>query len=396
MKNLPGDIDSILPQLVELRHELHAHPELGYQEHETARRLLDRLEKLPGLLVRTGVAGTGIVATLGADKSGPCIALRADMDALPIQEDTGRAYASQNAGCMHACGHDGHMACLIGAATVLAGRADELKGPVKFIFQPAEEGGAGGKRMYHEGALKDPKVDAIFALHGWPTLEAGTIAIRPGPIMAHVTDFEITVHGAGTHAAMPHCGIDTILVASHIVVGLQSIAARNTDPTDSAVVTVGTFQAGTATNIIPPVARLRGTVRALTNKTKVATKERLRQIAEQTAAAYGGRAEVELIPLYPGLSNEPAAARFVADVARDVLDEQAVIADEPPTLGGEDFAFYARSIPAAFWWLGVRPKGTDTYPGLHQPTFDFNDDAIALGVRLHCEMALRFATSWDK
>ncbi|UCG31976.1 MAG: amidohydrolase [Phycisphaerales bacterium] len=396
MKDLREDIDSILPSLIELRHELHAHPELGYQEHETARRLLDRLEKLPGVVIRTGVAETGIVATLGTDKSGPCIALRADMDALPIQEETGRHYASQNAGCMHACGHDGHMTCLIGAATVLAGRADELKGPVKFIFQPAEEGGAGGKRMYQEGALKDPPVDAIFALHAWPTLEAGTLAIRPGPIMAHVTDFEITVHGAGTHAAMPHRGIDTILVASHVVVALQSIAARNTDPTDSAVVTVGTFNAGTATNIIPPVARLRGTIRALTNKTKVATKERLRQIAEQTAAAYRGRAEVEFIPLYPGLSNDPAAAGFVAEVAYDVLGAQAVIADEPPTLGGEDFAFYARSIPAAFWWLGVRPKGAETYPGLHQPTFDFNDDVIALGVRLHCEMALRFAASWGK
>jgi amidohydrolase len=396
MKDLRKEIESVLPSLIDLRHELHAHPELGYQEHETARRLLDRLQRLPGMLIRAGVAQTGIVATLGPDKSGPCIALRADMDALPIQEQTGCQYESRTAGCMHACGHDGHMTCLIGAATVLAGRADELKGPVKFIFQPAEEGGAGGKRMYHEGALKDPQVDAIFALHAWPTLEAGTAAIRPGPIMAHVTDFEITVHGAGTHAAMPHHGIDTILVASNVVVALQSIAARNTDPADSAVVTVGTFNAGTATNIIPPVASLRGTIRALTNKTKVITKERLRQIAEQTAAAYGGRAEVEFIPLYPGLSNDPEAARFAANVARDVLGEQAVIADEPPTLGGEDFAFYARSIPAAFWWLGVRPKGADTYPGLHQPTFDFNDDVIALGVRLHCEMALRFATSWER
>jgi len=396
MTDIATEIERLHPSLTELRHLLHAHPELGYQERETAHRLVERLEKLPGMSIRTGVAETGIVATLGAEKTGPCIALRADMDALPIQEETGVEYTSRNAGRMHACGHDGHMACLVGAAMVLAQHADRLAGPVKFIFQPAEEGGAGGKRMYQEKALQEPRVDAIFALHGWPTLEIGTVAVRPGPIMAHVTDFEITVHGTGTHAAMPDRGVDTILVASQIVVALQSIVARNTEPTEPAVVTVGAFNAGTATNIIPPAAHLRGTIRALTNKTKVTVKAHLKHIAEQTAAAFGARADVRLIPLYPGLSNDAKAAEFVSEIARDVVGEHAVIADEPPTLGGEDFAFYARSIPAAFWWLGVRPRGAETCAGLHQPTFDFNDEAIPLGVRMHCEAALRFAESWPR
>ena len=394
MDELTSMIDAICPSLVELRHELHANPELGYREHETAARVLRRLEQLPGLSIRKGIAETGIVATLGAEKTGPCVALRADLDALPIAEETGLAYASKAEGCMHACGHDGHAACLVGAATVLAQLAETLKGPVKFIFQPAEEGGAGAKRMCRENALQDPQVRAIFALHGWPTLELGKLAVRPGPVMANVTDFRIVIHGAGAHAAMPHRAVDPILAAAHVVVALQSIAARNTDPIDSVVVTVGQMEAGTATNVIPLRATLRGTIRTLRKATRVQTKKRLEQIAANTAAAYGARAQVEFVPLYPGLANDPQAADFARETAAAVLGDQAVVLDEPPTLGGEDFAFYARSIPAAFSLLGLHPKDAPEYPDLHQPTFDFNDQVIPLAVRLHCELALRFADRW--
>jgi len=387
-------ISEILPELIALRHDLHSHPELGYQEHETARRVLERLERLPGISIRRNVAETGIIATLGAEKPGPCIALRADMDCLPIQEQTGRPYASKHPGRMHACGHDGHTTCLVGAATALARLSDALHGPVKFIFQPAEEGGAGGRRMCEAGALDDPRADAIFALHGWPLMELGTAGCRIGPSLASTNPFEIIVHGVGAHAAYPHKGIDPILIASHIVVALQSVVSRNTDPNDACVVTVGAIEAGTAENIIPPSARMRGTIRTLNPQLRGRAVQRVREIAQRIADAFDGRADVNIREGYPVTVNEPTATEFFLQTARETLGDDAVDPNVPPSLGGEDFAFYGERIPAAFWRLGVRPRGVENFPNLHQPTFDFPDDAIPIGVRLHCELALRFAREW--
>jgi len=394
MSALDTHIQSLLPDLIALRREIHADPEMGYEEVNTQRRILDRLGKLSGFKVRRDVAKTGVVATLGGEKKGPCVALRADMDCLPIQEETGKPYASRTSGKMHACGHDGHVACLFGAAAVLSRMADQLDGPVKFIFQPAEEGGAGGERMCKEGVLDDPPVRAIFALHGWPTLDVGTVGARIGPSLASTNPFEMTIHGAGSHAAYPHRGIDPIVIASHVVVALQTIVARCTDPLDSVVVTIGKFEAGTATNIIPPCAKLLGTIRNLSPHTRRRSMELVERIARHTAEAHGGRAEILIRDGYPALVNDEGATRYFLDTASKSLGGAAVDPAVPASLGGEDFAYYAEKVPASFWRLGVRPVGQAEYPGLHHPTYDFNDDAIATAVRVHCELALRFAREW--
>lgn len=390
VRDIRALIDDVVPQITTLRHELHAHPELAYEEVETSRRVREALERIPRLAIRTGLAGTGIVATLNADKPGRCVALRADMDALPITEETGLFYASKHAGRMHACGHDGHTACLVGAAIVLARIADELPGRVKFIFQPAEESGGGGERMCREGALDDPKVDAVFALHGWPTLPIGRVGVRRGPVLAATNPWKLTVHGRGTHAAYPHRGIDPIVVACQIVGAWQTIVSRRTSPTDSVVVTVGQFHAGTADNIIPPAATLSGTIRSLTPETRAAAVAQVREIAEHVAQAHGARAEIEIREGYPALINDDRAAEHVEQTARAVLGPEQLECSEPPSLGGEDFAYYAQRVPAAFWRLGVRDPASPEMPGLHHPKYDFADRALPIGIRMHCEIARRF------
>ncbi|MBN1669696.1 MAG: amidohydrolase [Kiritimatiellae bacterium] len=397
MKDIGPIIDSILPSLVELRRGLHAHPEWRFQEHETAARVRAALQALPGLELETGVGGTtGMTAVLGRNRPGPCVALRADMDALPIEEQTGKPYASANAGYMHACGHDGHMACLVGAATVLTQIAEELEGPVKFIFQPAEEGGAGALRLCEAGVLDNPPVAALFALHAWPSLDVGHVGTRPGPALASTNSIDIVIRGKGSHAASPQRAIDPILIGAHVVTALQSVVSRTTHPTDSVVVTIGAFHAGTARNIIPETAELHGTIRALTRKTRRQSVERVRQIATLTAEAYGGRAEVDIRDGYPVLVNDPGLAAFFTETARALLGAGAVEPDMPPSLGGEDLAYYAQRVPALFWRLGVRPPGAKDCPTLHNPSFDFNDAAIPTGVRLHCELVRRFGKDTDE
>ncbi len=396
MRDITSLLDEVLPDLIAFRRDLHQHPELAYREERTAAQVLAQLQKIPGIDLRTGVAGTGIVATLAADRDGPCVALRADMDALPIEEQGTMAYRSQVPGTMHACGHDGHTTCLVGAAQVLAACADELKGPVKFIFQPAEEGGAGGKRMCEEGALEGPEVAAIFGLHGAPDMEIGQIFLRTGALLASADEFEIAVEGLGAHAAFPHQGIDTVYIAAQIVVALQTIVARNTDPLDSAVVTVGHIAAGSASNIIPQTARLVGTVRALSEKTRQRTMDRVRQIAEHTAAAFSGRAEVRFAEDgYPATHNDARARTVAQQVVGEALAGTITALElEKPIMGAEDFAFYGQRVPAFMFGLGLRSKGASSHPMLHQPDFDFNDDAIAYGVQMHVEIARRFAEKW--
>lgn len=394
MRPIQSLIDPDLPTLVELRHDIHRHPELAYQEHGTAARVMAHIGDLPGFEIRTGVAGTGIVATLGADKKGPCVALRADMDALPIVEQTGAPYASQEEGKMHACGHDGHTTCLVGAARALAQLQDELQGPVKFLFQPAEEGGAGADRMCQEGALKDPDVAAVFGLHGEPSLPQGTVGLRSGPFLASADTFAVTVHGRGAHAAFPHQGTDPILAAAHIVTALQAIVARNLDPLDSAVVTVSQINAGSADNIIPPQACLSGTLRALKAETRQRLFDRVQETAARTAEALGARAEVQITEGYPPLVNDAAAIDYVRRVATEALADRVRLCEVPPIMGAEDFAFYTQHATAGFFALGLKPADCQRHPYLHQPDFDFPDAAIAYGVALHTEIARRFAAEW--
>ncbi|MBN2308905.1 MAG: amidohydrolase [Candidatus Hydrogenedentes bacterium] len=381
-------IARVLPEIIELRHAFHEHPEIRYEENWTSGRIAAFLDEA-GVPYERGLAkGTGIVATLGGD--GPAtVALRADMDALEIQEQTGLPYASRIPNRMHACGHDGHLACLCGALKVLAGHPGRLRGTVKFLFQPAEELEAGARHMVAEGVMDG--VDAVFGLHGWPTVPLGRIALKPGWMMASADMFEIDVIGKGCHGADPASGIDPIVVAAHIVTALQTIAAREVNPVEPALVSVGAIEAGDASNIIPEVARMRGTLRAFDPDVFDAIRASVLRIAEGTAGALRATAAVRFgDEAYPALFNDPAMTAFVAETARDMLGEEGVAHLEKPIMVSEDFAYFLQKAPGAFFLLGVNPNPDQPYPALHSPYYDFGDGAVAVGVKLMASLVLRF------
>lgn len=395
-------IDAELPSLIELRRDLHRYPELCFQERRTSQVVQRELAAL-GIDFKAGLAadgagtGTGVIGYLPASGSGGgqgrgAVALRADMDALPIIEATGKPYASSNPGVMHACGHDGHTTILIGAARVLSKM--QRPRPVLFVFQPAEEGGGGGEKMVHEGVLLGEgrgglgaPAEIMFGLHGWPTREVGTVATRAGPLMAATDDFEIVVQGTQSHGAYPHFGHDPIVAAAHIITALQTIASRNVSPLDSVVVTIGAINAGTADNIIPQSCRFIGTIRTLRAQTRELAHRRFFEIAEHTAAALGCKASIDWRPGYPVVSNDTGATATFFRVAQRAMGGRVEEVDHP-TMGGEDFAYYCQKVPACFFFLGVRPHGAAQFPTLHQPDFDFNDDALPVGIGMMCELAL--------
>jgi len=391
MEDLFGSrIEDIAAEMVRFRRELHAHPELSFQEHQTARRIRERLQQIPGLTVLPPYIETDVVAVLNADRPGPCLVLRADIDALPIEEETDVPYQSVSPGVMHACGHDGHAATLTGAALVLASMADRLPGKVKFIFQPAEEDGGGGGVLCERGVLENPKVDAALALHAWPFEPVGSVAIRAGWVMAASNPFRITVQGQGAHGAYPHRGIDPIVVSAHIITGLQSIVARTVDPQDAAVVTIGQLHAGAAENVIPPSAFMEGTLRYTRTELGGQLGERLCRIVEHTAQAHGATASVEVQDGYPPMYNDDRLSELIESTSRDLLGDANVVTNVPTSMGVEDFAYYARKVPAAMFRIGVRPAAAESYPSLHNPKFNFNDDALPIGIRLFCELTWRF------
>jgi hippurate hydrolase len=377
-------IHQMVPELVALRHELHQHPEIRFEESWTSDRIARFLTDAAIPFTRGHAKGTGIVAEVGTG-DGPVVALRADMDALEIQEATGLPYASRLPERMHACGHDGHMAILCGAAKVLAQRAP--RGRVKLIFQPAEEQAAGGRHMVEEGVLDD--VQAVFALHTWPDLPLGHVAVGPGPMMASADVFEITVTGAGCHAADPGAGIDPVVVAAHVVVALQSIVSREIHPWEPAVVTVAGIKGGQASNVVPDSAHLLGTFRALDASVRAHLRSAIARIATHTAAAHRARAEVAFAhDWYPPVINDPAMAEFARATAQDVLGADSVIVPAPPTMAAEDFAFYLERVPGAFLFLGNHDGARQLR--LHSPAFNFNDRALPVGVELMAALALRF------
>jgi amidohydrolase len=394
--NIQQRIEHELPSLVELRHDLHAHPELSYHEERTS-RVVQRELAAAGVEFRAGIAGTGVLGYLPATEPAEgrgAVALRADMDALPIVEQTGRAYSSCNPGVMHACGHDGHTTILIGAARVLA--KVKRPRPVAFVFQPAEEGGGGADKMCREGVLAGEAkgglgvpVEKMFGLHGWPTFEVGKVATKAGPLLAATDDFVVTVRGTQSHGAYPHFGNDAILASAQIITALQSIASRNVGPLDSVVVTVGAINAGTANNIIPEEVKFIGTVRTLRAETRELARRRFFAVVEGVAASLGCRAEIVWHEGYPVTHNEPVATEEFLTVARSTLGDGNVHVVESATMGGEDFSYYGHHVPACFYFLGLKPAGAEAYPTLHQPDFDFNDDALGVGVRLMCELATR-------
>ncbi len=373
--------------IVGIRRELHQYPELMYEEVKTGavvRRTLDEL----GIKYKYPMATTGIVAAIG-DGKGPCVALRADMDALPIHEEVDVPFRSKVDGKMHACGHDCHTAMLLGAARLLKERESEVHGTVKLIFQPAEEGGAGGERMCDEGALNNPDVQRIFGIHVWPYLPMGAVGSRTGVFLAAAGVLEITVTGKGGHAAMPHTTLDPVMTAAKIITELQTIVSREVDPLEPAVISVTTIHGGDAHNVIPQSVKMSGTVRSLTLEGLRFLQKRVREIAQQVAIANRCEATVEFPGNdYPPVLNDATAWASARAMAEEMLGKSAVV-ELPPVMGGEDFAFYTQRVPGCFVVLGVKQDGDGPVYGVHHPLFTANERALPVGAALHAAYAFR-------
>ncbi|KQO60835.1 MULTISPECIES: M20 aminoacylase family protein [unclassified Methylobacterium] len=371
-------IAALADEITAWRHDLHAHPELQYDVHRTAGFVADKLRDFGCDEIATGIGRTGVVGLIRGRSHGSnrAIGLRADMDALPIQEVRDLAYRSTAPGRMHACGHDGHTAMLLGAAKYLAETRD-FDGTAVMIFQPAEEGGGGGEAMVRDGMMERFGVETVYGLHNIPGLELGRFAIRPGPIMASTDRFTITIEGRGGHAAQPHLAIDSVLVASHVVIALQSVVARSINPLESGVVSVCALEAGDAFNVLPQQVTMRGTMRALSKTVRATMQERIGAIVANTAAAYGATARVDYSGGYPVTENHPAEADFIADVAAGIVGEERVERDVAPMMAAEDFSYMLAHRPGAYIFMGNGDSA-----GLHHPHYDFNDAAIPYGASL--------------
>jgi len=372
--------DNFGERIVALRRDIHREPELGFGTEKTAEKVLAALDGLP-LDVQTGVAENGIVATLRGENDGPTVGLRADMDALPITENTELPFASEADGKMHACGHDGHTSMLVGAAHTLSGMRDRLNGTVKFIFQPAEEGGGGGKVMVEEGVVEG--MDSIYALHLWPGLAFGTAATKGGPIMAAADAFEMEVRGSGGHGAMPHLTADTIAITAQVITALQTLVSREVDPVEPAVLTIGQVSSGQAFNIIPETAYLGGTVRTLDPDLRRKMPERIEELARGVAQGMRGDVNLDYHFSYPVTSNDEEAAQRALGVIRNLFGEEHSLELPNPAMGGEDFAFMLEEVPGAYVWLGVGDVS-----GLHTPRFVFDEEILPRGSALLTALAL--------
>lgn len=386
-------IDDVLPELIETRHDLHQHPELMYEEHRTSGVVQNALQQAGIEHVADLGGGTGVLGHLPG-KSDHATGLRADMDALPIHEETGLPHASTVDGKMHACGHDGHTTILIGAARVLARLAadHELPHPVSFLFQPAEEGGGGGKKMVDDGCLDGrvigPTINRMFGLHGWPALPEGVVGSRPGPLLAATDSFEIEVRGIGGHAAMPHHTVDPIAASAMIINSLQQAVSRQVDPVMGGVISVTMIQAGAAFNVIPESCSMRGTVRALYPEAQEILRNAVKSMPRDIAKALRCEATVTYHNGYPITRNDEATTAHFHALAKEALGEERVAPLEFPVMGGEDFSYYCEVVPSCFFVLGQCPPDQESMPGLHHPAFDFNDRTIATGVEMFCRLAM--------
>lgn len=375
------------PWIVDLRRQLHRHPELMYEEVETSKLVQHTLESLQ-IPFQANIAETGVLATLG-NGNGPCVALRADMDALPIHEQADVDFRSEVDGKMHACGHDCHTSMLLGAAMLLKEREGEINGTVKLLFQPAEEGGAGGKRMSDEGALDNPQVERIFGLHVWPFVETGMIASCTGTFLAATGNLKITVAGKGGHAAMPNLTIDPVVTSAKIITELQTIVSREQDPLRPAVISITMIHGGEAFNVIPPEIDLQGTIRALTIDELKVLQHRIREVATGVAEANRCTAAIDFPGHdYPATVNEAHCWEVAQDLWRSEFPEQSVV-ESPPIMGGEDFAYYTERVPGCFVGLGVRNEAIGATYYVHHPCFKADEDALPLGAALHVAFALK-------
>jgi len=394
MRLLPEIIDSS-SAIQEIRRNIHAHPELRFEENRTSQLVAEALSSW-GIEVFRGMGKTGVVGRLIGDLGpGKMIGLRADMDALPLQEHNTFSHSSKNPGKMHACGHDGHTAMLLGAAEYLSNHRD-FKGTVIFIFQPAEEGGAGAREMIKDGLFKQFPCDAVFGMHNWPGLAEGNFGVTAGPMMASSNTFEITIKGKGGHAALPHNSADPVLTGVQVVQALQSIVTRNKRPVDAAVLSVTQFHAGETSNVIPDSAFIGGTIRTFTLEVLDLMEQRLREIAEHTANAFDCHAEIIFSRNYPPLINHAKEVRFAGEVMKELAGEDRVDMDIDPTMGAEDFAFMLLEKPGCYVFLGNgdgdhRSVGHGMGPcHLHNPSYDFNDALIPIGVSYWVKLVQRY------
>ena len=369
--------------VIRIRRDLHRIPETAYTEKKTSAYVADYLRR-EGLEVQTGIATYGVVGLLNTGRPGPTLLLRADMDALPVTEDTGLPFASTHDGVMHACGHDAHVAMVLVAATVLNRVKDELNGTIKFLFQPAEEGPGGAQPMIDEGVLENPKVDYSIGCHVWPEIPEGIIGVRSGPFMAAMDRFDIKIIGRSGHGAMPHLCVDALEVGTQVVSALQRISSRHMNPLEPAVVTVGMFHAGTAFNIIPDDAKLSGTTRTFNLEIWNSWEERLEKVVRGVCESMGAQFELKFSKGYPPTINNDSIAEVVRRCAQKTVGEENVVEPER-TMGGEDMSYILQQSKGCFYALGV---GREGFSPVHNPRFNFNEDVLALGVETHCRIVL--------
>ncbi len=374
--------EKIREKVTLIRHDIHQHPETAYIESRTAGVIEKFLDDIGVTSKR--YAGTGVTAVVGSG-NGHVVGLRSEMDALPVSDLSGVPYSSVNEGISHACGHDGHIAILLGTAWVLKQIESELRGTVKLIWQPAEEGGAGARKMIEEGVLDQPAPEAIFALHGWPTLDVGKAGYRFGAAMASTDNFEIIVKGKSSHSAMPHAGVDPITISARIIEGIQLIRSRMINPLTPLVITVGTIHGGTTENIIPDEVNMTGTIRTIDPDIRSTIPSLMERMIVETAKSSGGNAVFNLLAGYPPTINDYKATVFARDTLIDILGENNLVEIPEPVMGGEDFAYYLEKIPGTFLRLGIGNR-----PSLHNSSFDFNDEAIPFGICIMAGIAVRF------
>lgn len=387
-KSLKEKVNEMKDWLIGIRREIHMYPELGFEEVRTSRLVSEWLARF-GLEVRKGVAGTGVVGLLRGKYQGKTVAIRADMDALPIEELNQVPYASKIKGKMHACGHDAHVTILLGVARILSSLRDQIKGNIKWIFQPAEEGGGGGKRMVEEGVLEDPQVDAIFGAHVFPQIEIGKVGICEGKALASADRFIIKVIGRSGHAASPHLARDPILATGHLITQIHSIVSREVDPLESAVITIGKVCGGTAFNIIPDEVELLGTVRALSPEIQEKMKKRIEETLQGVTQAFGMNSHFEYEYGYPVLINKPEMIKIVSTACAKGIGEENVV-EVQPSMGAEDFAFYLEKVPGAFFRLGIRNESKGVIHPYHSSLFDIDEEVLPLGVEMFVRIIDQF------
>ncbi len=389
MNNIRAKINKYKEEVIRIRRDLHKHPEVGFDLERTSNLVSDKLKEL-GFDVKTNIAKTGIVGLIEGNEAGPTIALRADMDALPIKEQTELSFASVEDDKMHACGHDGHTAILLGVAMVLAEIKDELKGKVKLIFQPAEEGPGGAKPMIEEGVMKNPEVDAILGLHIWLEIEAGKVGVKEGPLFASIDEVDIDIKGESSHGASPHQGVDAVVVAADLINSFQTIVSRNINPIDSAVITIGKINGGYVRNVIADNVRLEATVRSLNPDVRKKLEEEIYKKVEKICSASDADYEIDYRNLYPPLLNDNKINGLVKNNAIKVMGAENVIDIEEPTMGGEDFAFFLKEVPGTFFLLGGRNEGKEITAPHHNPNFTFDEDIMTDGIEIMINSVINF------